>query len=95
MQARESTGSSQRYRSLRIFALTMLLVCSFAAGWLVNSIQTRRNIDRVLLSKYSQLNAPANITVDEDLGIVTIKGAKEDVVKSKEIIEELNRELKK
>jgi hypothetical protein len=43
-------------------------------------------LDKQVLAAIAQLKAPAAITVDEGLGLVTVKGAKEDVEQTNRMI---------
>lgn len=51
-------------------------------GLEVKPVASGRPFDRDVLAAFAQLQIPANVTIDEELGLVTVKGTKADVQKT-------------
>ena len=64
-------------------------LASIATSAMSESTSTEK--DKRVLSAISSLDAPATITVDEELGVVTLKGSREDVARTNRIIEMIRK----
>lgn len=71
------------------------LILGMIMGWMAQSVMNKtpagtgsnsQAMDKQVLAAIAQLKAPATITVDEELGLVTVKGAKEDVDQTNKMI---------
>ena len=64
-------------------------LASIAKSAMSESTSTEK--DKRVLSAISRLDAPAKITVDEELGVVTLKGSRDDVARTNRILEMIRK----
>lgn len=85
MERNQSTSKEKEI--IRFLAYVGLVAFAFVAGWVAHGLQSHKNAEKTIVSVSKSLETPADITVNEEFGIVTIKGSKQDVANTIDQIE--------
>ncbi len=91
-------------RKLMVILSIGFLSFGLIAGWFgrnawtsldVKPAASGRPFDRDVLAAFAHLKTPANVTVDENLGLVTVKGSKADVQKTNMMLNAIQETVNK